>query len=93
MTDRTTTNRPAATDSDNPQTMNEPSVASVVQYPDELLVELTGEDDAGEITVVSYQFEYGEERPDTVRPKHDLDEPHRAAIEEALDETDYRLVR
>lgn len=71
--------------------MKDITVISVIPYPDELLVELTGEDDAGEIGVVSYQFEYAEEHTDTVRPKHHLDGPHQAAIETALEEHDYQL--
>lgn len=72
--------------------MNDITVTSVVPYSDELLVELTGEDEAGEIVVVSYQFEYAAEQSETVRPKQNLGERHQATIEEALDHTDYQLV-
>lgn len=78
---------------DGTESMDEPTVSTVVSFPDEVLVELTGEDEAGEIGVVSYQFEYASERQNAVRPKQNLDGHHRTIVEDALDENDYRLVR
>lgn len=58
--------------------------------PEELIVELTGEDVEDDV-VTSYPFEYGEDQTE-VRPKEVIDSKHESAVREALFDAGYSLL-
>lgn len=62
----------------------------VIGYQDELLVELLGSDEHGEVDAVTYQFDYGD-ADRTVNPKEPIDDAHRAAVETVLEQEGYQL--
>lgn len=64
--------------------------ARIIEYQDELLVEVVGRDDRGDIDVVSYQFDYAE-GDGGLRPKGSIAEPHRDMVRDALEEGGYPL--
>lgn len=64
---------------------------SVFPYREELIIELTGQDANGEAVVRTYQFEYAEDPPQTVRPKGEIPSGHESIIERVLAEHEYTL--
>lgn len=58
--------------------------------PEELIVELTGEDVEDDV-VISYPFEYGEDQTE-VRPREVIDSEHESAVREALFDAGYSLL-
>lgn len=64
---------------------------SVFPYREELIIEFTGQDADGEVTVRTYQFEYDEDHPKMVCPKQQNPTDHKAIIERALGERGYKL--
>lgn len=64
---------------------------SVFPYREELLIELTGQDANGEVVVRTYQFEYAEDQPKTVRPKGEIPTGHESIVKRVLDEHEYNL--
>lgn len=63
----------------------------VISFHNELLVELQGVDERGEIATISYSFT-DKETDKTVSPKEPIHEVHRSAVEQALDQEGYELV-
>lgn len=64
---------------------------SVYTFSDELIVELTGEDEDGIIVALSYQFEYEHDRT-TVQPKQPVDPEHASYVQDGLDDHGYDWV-
>lgn len=63
--------------------------AKVIDYQNELIVELHLRNEGDEFSAITYQFTYGE--PDTVIPKESIESSHHAEIESALEEAGYRF--
>lgn len=72
--------------------MSEYTDASVTAYRDELIVELFGTDDHGNLDVISYQFDYDDASRDIVVPKGPVDREHISAIETTLEDEGYQMV-
>lgn len=65
--------------------MSPPQSGRVIEYRDEVIVEIHDIDDLGEIDVVSYQFDFMDDGR-TVSLKGSLDADHASVVREALNE-------
>lgn len=63
--------------------------ARVIEYRDEVIVELQGTDEHGAIDVVSYQFSYGDDGR-TLSPRGPVDDGHASLVRETLEEGGFR---
>lgn len=71
--------------------MPDMSDATVYEYPDEVIVEVIGSDEFGEIAAITYQFSYVDGSGQAVAAKHSIDDAHDEVAEAALTERGYRL--
>lgn len=72
--------------------MEEITDISVITFGDELLVEILGTDEDGEITVLTYEFEFADSGDSqVVHPKQGIESAYREVIEDALKENEIRL--
>lgn len=71
--------------------MADPSDITVYEYPGEVLVEILGSDEFGEVTAVTYQFSYVDSARQAVTADQTIDDAHVEAATDALADQGYRL--
>lgn len=64
---------------------------SVFTYPNEIIVELCGKTADREFTAITYQFEPIQPETEQIKPRDSIDESHRDAVSDILDEAGYEL--
>lgn len=71
--------------------MDEVIDASTYEYERTVMVEVTGRDDADEITVFSYEFDVDPDDERRLRPRESIEHPHEPIVRETLTEAGYEL--
>jgi hypothetical protein len=64
----------------------------VIEYRDEVIVEVQGTDEHGEIDVISYQFAY-EDKDRSISPKGSVEDDHETIVNETLVEEGFHWQR
>lgn len=72
--------------------MEQVTHTSVFPVREELIIEFIDQDATGEVMVQTYQFEYDDDHPKTVRPKQKIPTRHESLDKRVLEEHEYELV-
>lgn len=64
---------------------------TVYEYPNEVIVEIIGNDEFGEIAAITYQFSYVDGGEGQLAANQGIDDPHLELTRDALAERGYQL--